>query len=391
MFSSKINFSHRSNRLLLLLEEKKHAGIDIIDLTQSNPSQAGLQPDAEKVRTALSHPDIMQYEPSPKGLPEARVAVCEYYRSLGIEKDPETIFLTSSTSEAYSCLFKLLANPGDEFMVPAPSYPLFESLALLDSVKLVSYPLTYDANKGWRVNFETLEARISTRTRGVMAVNPNNPTGSFLSADELLQFDSLCAAHDMAFIVDEVFLNYSAASNPSPIISAVGNKALTFTLSGLSKPLCLPQVKLGWICVSGNPDLMSEASEKLEYILDAYLGVNAMVQLGAAQLLKTGPSIQNKVLQRIKQNEDLLKDKFLGQKKISLLLREGGWYAILYLGDHVSDEDFALNLLEKTNVNVHPGYYYDFREDGYLVISLICQPEEFLQGIERILKFVENI
>jgi aspartate/methionine/tyrosine aminotransferase len=328
----------------------------------------------------------MHYEPQPRGLLEARAAVARYYReSHQVEIDPERLLLTTSTSEAYSYVFRLLCNPGDEILVPKPSYPLFEFLADLADVKLVPYPLLYD--HGWQIDFASLEKATTTRSRTVILVHPNNPTGSYVSSTEMAALNALCREHNLALIADEVFLDYAHDRKPRRSF-ATNQDALTFTLSGISKISALPQMKLAWIAISGPPEVVEAAGARLEIIADTYLSMNAPVQLAAPVLLDQRKRIQPILLDRLRRNLAELDAQLASHPSCTRLQVDGGWYAVLRVPVIESDEDLAIRLLKKGGVSVHPGHFYDFPNDGYLVLSLITEPAEFREGVTRLLQLV---
>lgn len=386
MFSSRLGGDFATNTLLDALAAKRAAGVEIIDLTESNPTRAGFTYDETGILNALARPATLLYEPSPRGLPAARQAVADYYRDRDRIVHPDSIFLTASTSEAYSYLFKLLADPGDEVLAPQPSYPLFDFLAALDSARLIPYPLNYDEAAGWRINFERLQAAIDSRTRAIVVVNPNNPTGSFLKRRELAELNALCAGRNLALIVDEVFSDYGRGEDADRVQTTVGNEGcLTFALGGLSKIAGLPQVKLGWIQISGPAAMAAEAAARLEFIADTYLSVSAPAQHAAPALLANRQPIQKQIAARVDGNYDWLKRE-CGAGGPRLLDREGGWYAALEFRDSVSDDERAGTLLELDDVFAHPGYFYDFSHEGFLVLSLLTPVEQFQTGVARILR-----
>ena len=388
MFSQRTNWQLSPNALTRALEEARASGQRILDLTISNPTEAGIYPDTVAVLAALSNPEAMHYDPQPRGLLVAREAVCRYYReSHGVTNlDPEHLILTTSTSEAYSYVFRLLCNPGDEILVPKPSYPLFEFLADLADVKLVPYPLLYD--HGWQIDFDSLHKVANPRCRAVILVHPNNPTGSYVSANETSALNSLCREHELALIVDEVFLDYSHDATPRR--SFVANvDALTFTLSGISKISALPQMKLAWVATGGPKDIVAEAGARLEVIADTFLSMNTPVQLAAGVLLDQRKQIQPIVLERLRANLAELEQQLLKHPSCARLQVEGGWYAVLRVPAIESDEDLAVRLLRKASVSVHPGHFYDFPNDGHLVLSLITEPATFREGVTRLLSVVE--
>jgi aspartate/methionine/tyrosine aminotransferase len=387
MFSHRTNWPLVHNAFTLALQELRASGQKIFDLTISNPPEAGIRPNPQTVLTALADPESMCYDPQPRGLVSARQAVSRYYREshgiLGL--DPQRILLTTSTSEAYSYVFRLLCNPGDEILVPKPSYPLFEFLADLSDVKLVPYPLIYD--HGWQIDFDSLRGAATARTRGVIVVHPNNPTGSYASGPEILALNRFCADGNLALIVDEVFLDYSHVGTPH--LSFVSNTdALTFTMSGLSKISALPQMKFSWLVTSGPKDLVSQAGARLEIIADTFLSMNAPVQLAAPSLLEQRKHVQPMLLARLRTNLAELDQQLTNTPSCTRLNMEGGWYAVVRVPVVQSDEDLAIALLREKGVVVHPGHFYDFPNDGYLVLSLITEPDIFRQGVSRALELI---
>jgi len=387
MFSQRTNWRLTPNALTRALEEARASGQQILDLTVSNPTQASVRPDSEIVLAALANPEAMHYDPQPRGLLAARQAVCRYYREAHevFDLDPERLILTTSTSEAYSYVFRLLCNPGDEILVPKPSYPLFEFLADLADVKLVPYPLLYD--HGWQIDFDSLYKAATAQTRAVILVHPNNPTGSYVSASETSALNVFCRDYGLALIVDEVFLDYS--HDDAPRRSFVTNAdALTFTLSGVSKISALPQMKFAWVTTSGPEEMVAEAGARLEIVADTYLSMNAPVQLAGPVLLDQRKQVQPILLDRLRVNLAELDAQLAGRPSCSRLLVEGGWYVILRVPAIESDEDLAIRLLRKARVSVHPGHFYDFPNEGHLVVSLITEPADFREGVARLLVVV---
>src|SRR5450631_3857418 len=434
MFSDRTNWKLAQNRFTVALEEVRAGGARVLDLTVSNPTRAGLHYDEAAILGALSSPRALDYDPQSKGLLEAREAVAGYYRdrsgrgerdvasNVSTDVDAERIVLTTSTSEGYSFVFRLLCNAGDELLVPKPSYPLFEFLADLEDVRLVPYPLIYD--HGWQMDFPSLEKAVTARTRGVVVVHPNNPTGSFVQGGEVEMLNSFCREHELAVIADEVFLDYglkslgakappqeepnrSAESAAPPKTEAppksgapakseegdgrhrsfAGNQdVLTFALSGLSKIAALPQMKVAWVVTSGPRDLAGVAMERLEVIADTYLSMNAPVQWAVPALLGQRENIQRQLLERVQENLRELDRQLAGQKACQRLKVQGGWYAVLRVPVTRSDEELAIELVREQSVLVHPGHFYDFPSDGYLVLSLITPRGEFAEGIGEVLK-----
>jgi alanine-synthesizing transaminase len=389
MFSHRTNWRLTPNALTRAIEKARTSGQKILDLTVSNPTEAGVRPDSEIVLAALANPEAMHYDPQPCGLLEARQAVCRYYRESHevSDLDPERLILTTSTSEAYSYVFRLLCNAADEILVPKPSYPLFEFLADLADVELVPYPLLYD--HGWQIDFDSLYRATTPRTRAVILVHPNNPTGSYVSASETSALNAFCRDYGTALIVDEVFLDY--AHNGVPRSSFLTNAdALTFTLSGISKISALPQMKLAWVATSGpqDQDMVAEAVARLEIIADTYLSMNTPVQLAAPVLLDQRKQIQPILLDRLRVNLAELDRQLASRPSCVRLLVEGGWYVVLRVPAIESDEDLAIRLLREASVSVHPGHFYDFPSEGYLVLSLITEPADFREGVDRLLNVV---
>jgi alanine-synthesizing transaminase len=386
VFARRTNWTLTQNRYTKAVEAYCASGRRPLDLTASNPTTIGLLYDHEKIVAALTHPNALRYEPASKGILPARDAVAGYYAELGAAVLAEDLVLTVSTSEAYTYCFRLLCDPGDEVLIPAPSYPLFEFLADLQDVKLVPYELVYD--HGWQIEFESLRRAITPRTRVVMVVHPNNPTGSYLKQWEIDRLNELCSEHSLAIVADEVFLDYNLEPEQTRPTLAANKGALTFTLSGLSKISALPQIKVAWLCVSGPEDLAREAMARLEVIADTYLSPNAPVQWAIPALLETRRSIQQQLCERVQRNLAEL-DAQLGTHMAASRLRvEGGWYAVLRVPVTRTDEELAIVLLENDGVLVHPGHFFDFPCDGYLVLSLITPGDEFKSGVTKILKFL---
>ncbi len=385
MFSARLNWSQEPNRLAILLAEKRHAGAPVLDLTESNPTRVGLAYPQAKILAALADASALRYHPSPRGLDTAREAVAGYYRDRGTLIHSRNVLLTASTSEAYAYLFKLLANPGDEILAPRPSYPLFEFLAGLESVHIRQYPLRYDGV--WHVDFDALEQAITPRTRSIVVVNPNNPTGSFLKRAELDVLDALAAERGLAILSDEVFRDYAFAEDTGRVSTLAGEhlsntpRALTFSMSGLSKIAGLPQMKLGWIVVSG-PD-SSQALDALELIADTYLSVSTPVQVALPRLLELSNGILQQVRERTASNLARLREALHGSAA-TLLRTEGGWYAVLQVPRTRTEEEWTLHLLDEHDVLVQPGFFFDFESEAFLVLSLLPDPAAFTEGLVRL-------
>jgi alanine-synthesizing transaminase len=382
MFSDRTNWKLTQNRLTEAFERARSSGARVLDLTISNPTRAGLHYDEKQILQSLASPQSLYYDPQPKGLPSARAAVAAYYQTQhGIQLDPEHLILTTSTSEGYSFVFRLLCNPGDELLVPKPSYPLFEFLADLQDVKLVPYPLIYD--HGWQMDFPSLQKALTKRTRGVVVVHPNNPTGSYVHQDEQESLNRLCREHELALIADEVFLDYAPDRAPRQSFAA-NQDVLTFTLSGVSKITALPQMKVAWIVTSGPAAKVDPALARLEVIADTYLSMNAPIQWALPALLAQRKSIQQQLLDRVLGNLAELDRQLAAQKTCQRLTVEGGWYAVLRVPVTQTDEELAIDLLRRKSVLVHPGHFYDFPSDGYLVLSLITPKAEFAEALQRV-------
>lgn len=389
MFASRTQWSLAPNRLSLEIEELRRRGVPLLDLTESNPTRCGFAFDTQAVLEALTDPRALSYEPDPRGLLFARRAVADYYAERGITLDPSQIFLTTSTSEAYSFVFRLLADAGDNILAPQPSYPLFDFLAGLNDVGIVPYPLIYD--QGWQIDFPMVEKRLDPRARAILVVHPNNPTGSFVRRRELDALLAFCRSRSLALVADEVFADYSWAADPRRVAShAAVTEALTFTLSGLSKISALPQMKLAWLVVNGPPELLRSALARMEIIADTYLSVSAPLALALPRLLETRRALQLQILERVTSNLKLLDAQLTSRQPVSRLVVEGGWYVILRLPSIRTDEEWAMELAGKDGVLVHPGHFFDFASDGYLVVSLLPKPETFQEGITRILARVSN-
>jgi alanine-synthesizing transaminase len=381
MFSSRLAWDARPNPLSLLLERKRAAGAEVLDLTESNPTHAAIAYPTDAIIAALSDHRSLLYNPIPAGLLAAREAVAEYY---GGRVEPERIILTASTSEAYAYLFKLLANPGDEVLVPRPSYPLFDYLAALENVCVRHYRLAYDG--AWHIDFESLLSQASELTRAVVLVNPNNPTGSFLKREERARLSRFCAERGLALICDEVFADYAFEEDPERLRSLVDEQgALAFSLSGMSKVAGLPQLKLGWIVASGPDGPRRRALENLELIADTYLSVGTPVQWAAPKLLALRNEIQTAILSRVRSNRGFLTGSIGRESPFRALPAEGGWYAVIQAPRVRSEEQWALHLLENDGVLVQPGFFFDFESEAFLVVSLLTPATVFREGIRRLL------
>jgi alanine-synthesizing transaminase len=389
MFASRTNWNLQPNRFAKALEEHRRSGKPLFDLTNSNPTTCGFSYPEERLFAALKDSRALRYEPESQGLRQAREAIADYYRgrpgffSAQAHVDPSRIVLTSSTSEAYNYIFRLLCDVGDEVLVPAPSYPLFEYLADLADIRPAPYPLIYD--QGWQIDFPALFAALSPRTKAIMVVHPNNPTGSFVKRREAEKLAEICARRNLAIIADEVFLDCADGADP-PSTFASGSPALTFTLSGLSKISLLPQMKLGWIVVSGPDELVDAAMQRLDVIGDTYLSPSTPGQLALGEMLSMRGDLQLQMRQRLCSNLKVL-DALLQQSSVDRLRREGGWYAVLRVPARGSDENLTIELLQSCDVLVQPGHFFDFPHDGFVIVSLITREAEFQDGARRLRDF----
>jgi aspartate/methionine/tyrosine aminotransferase len=385
-FSSRIASVAAENRLAALVSRLKSEGKAILNMAESNPTRCGLQ--APGVLEALARPESLAYAPDPRGLPVARKALAER-----LSCNPDELFLASSSSEAYGWLFKLLCDPGDAVLVPKPGYPLFDYLAGLEGVRALPYALEYRHPRGWTIDIDRLLIDAERRgAKAVVLINPNNPTGSYIRADERPRIVAACASAGIAIIADEVFFPYALEDDGAQ--RSFGGEAgcLCFTLDGLSKLLCLPQLKLGWIRLSGPASAVAEANSRLEIIADAYLSASAPVMNALPDLLPAADSFVLSLRKRMKENLSVLRAQFEGEGSPYRVLRcEGGWTALLECPRVASDEELALGLLLDAGVLAHPGYFFDFERDGYLALSLIVPPADFARGAAAIRGYLDGL
>jgi len=385
MFSRRTLHDSEPNGIVRALRARRAAGLPVCDLTQSNPTVIGLPYDRERLLRALSDPGSLVYEPESFGLPRARRAVQSLTRQLGFEIPESQILLTSSTSEAYAFLFKLLCDPGDEVLIPRPSYPLFEHLAALEHVSVVNYSLAYDG--AWHIDFDSLRRAIGDRTRAIVVVNPNNPTGSFLKQDELAALSEL----GLPIISDEVFSSFALGPDPRRASSALGAQGvLCFALGGLSKLAALPQMKLAWTCVAGPSSVLAQALPRLELIADTFLSPSTPVQNALPEILASRGPVEQALLARIKANFALLRRTLRGSAATPLFL-EGGWYGAVRLPALETETEWVLRLLETDGVLAQPGWFYDFLDGAHLVLSLITEEATFALGVALIAERVRLV
>jgi alanine-synthesizing transaminase len=388
-FSNRTRWDLTPNPLSRLLDEKRHEGVTIINLTESNPTACGFEYPKKEILEAFSSEKIMEYHPHPKGVLACREIIADYYKSLNIPANPENIFLTASSSEAYAWIFRLLANPGDRILVPSPSYPLFDFLAQLNDIEIEYYPLEYDET--WKIDFGTLSNKISPKTKAILLVHPNNPTGSYVSEEERVKLNQIASRNNLALVSDEVFFDYVFDHGQSSFSSFAGNKeVLTFALNGISKMLALPQMKLGWMVVDGPESLRKAAVEKMEIIADTYLSVNTPIQTAFPEIMKLKTGIQKQILARLNQNKKTLFEIIQNHPSCEYLKSEGGWYALLKVPKIRTDDEWTLTFLKHDDVLIHPGHFYNFDQEGYLVISLLGKNDDLDSGLNKIFSRISS-
>jgi len=385
MFSRRVPHDLTRNRLTAALASMRADGRPFADLTATNPTRAGLSYPADLL-APLAATAGLEYRPEPLGARAAREAVAADYARQGVVVTADRIALTASTSDAYAMLFKLLADAGDEILIPRPSYPLFDHLASLDLVATRSYDLEYHG--AWTIDFASLTRGLSDRTRAVLLVSPNNPTGSFVARGELDRLAALCAERDIAIVADEVFADYELEPGAAAAAGRAADvrEALTFSLGGLSKSIGLPQAKLGWIAVAGPERLTVPAIERLELICDTYLSVSTPVQVAVPTLLDRGAAVRAQIASRVAANYRRLQSAMAAVPACRALRADGGWSAVLQVPTLESEEDLVVHLLTTAGVLTHPGYFFDFARESYLIVSLLTPEPDFHDGVDRILR-----
>jgi len=383
MTSSRLPASLERNALARAIDAKRRRGVPVADLTESNPTRVGLSY-PPGLLAALADPQGLAYDPQPLGLWPARAAVAADFRRRGIVISADRVALTASTSEAYALLFKLFCDAGDAILVPRPSYPLFEHLARLESVTAVPYDLEYHGT--WRIDIDSVRRAASPRVKALLIVSPNNPTGSFLHRDDLAALSELAAGHGWPIIGDEVFADYGLDPSPAATHVMAASDVLTFSLGGLSKSAGLPQVKLGWIGFGGPAAKVDEALAAYEIVADTYLSVSTPVQVAASSLIEQGALVRAQILARVRDNLATLRTLAAGFSSIDVLPVEGGWSAVLQVPAVRSEDALALELLDQDDVLVHPGYFFDFPREAYLVVSLLPPPAVFAPAVSRVLR-----
>lgn len=380
MFSRRTTVQAAKNALAIALERTPPE----LDLSQSNPTRTKLAYPTHEIWAAFEQPVAAPYEPDPRGLPAARAAVAELLSQHGPAIDPGRIVLCSGTSEAYGFLFKLLCDPGDEVLIPAPSYPLFDDLCRLENVQTKSYPLHYDGE--WHIGLGELRAAVTDKTRAILVVSPNNPTGSYLKHSELTALEAL----GLPIISDEVFASYSLRPDRTRVWTARESSGLNFTLGGLSKHAGLPQWKVAWLSLGGPAELVADASARLEHIADTYLSVATPTQLALPALLRLSEEVRQSIHTRLSRNLNSLRRAIAASAAVSLLDAEGGFYATLRLPNTRSEEAWVLEFLERDSVHVQPGYFFDFPSEAYVVLSLLTDEAVFDEGVERLVRRVQT-
>jgi alanine-synthesizing transaminase len=382
MISSRLPKSLAPNAVARAIDAKRRSGAAILDLTETNPTSAGFTYPKELL-APLSNPRALEYDPQPLGLWSARAAVAADFRRRGIVISADRVALTSSTSEAYALLFKLLCDAGDAVLVPHPSYPLFEHLTQLEAVTAIPYALEYHGS--WRIDVDSLTRAATDRVRAILIVSPNNPTGSFLHKDDLDAVSNLAAARGWAIIGDEVFADYPLDPAPDATHVLAGADVLTFSLGGLSKSAGLPQLKLGWIGFGGPSTKVDEALAAYELIADTYLSVSTPVQAAASDLIEHGTAIRAQILTRVRRNLEALRKLAATHPTVSVLRMEGGWSAVIQVPQIHSEDVLVLELLDKDDVLVHPGYFFDFDREAFVIVSLLPEPATFDRAVTRLL------
>ena len=386
MFSQRLANHAELNALTRALGRLRTSGVAVVDLTESNPTHVGLSYPPDLLQT-LSAPEALRYEPAPLGRPDTRGAIAADHLRRGVPVDPDQVVLTASTSEAYAWLFKLLCDPGDAVMVPRPSYPLFEHLTRLEGVRTLPYDLAYHGR--WEIDVAALRAA-PPGVKAVIVVSPNNPTGSFISPRDLAEVSAVCGRCGWALVADEVFADYQLECDAPARDIAVHSDVLAFTLGGFSKALGLPQLKLGWMVVGGPTALRAPARSGLELIADTFLSVSTPVQLAAADLLARGAPVRAQIHERVRANLRTLRARAASFPACDVLRAEGGWSAVVRVPATRSEEQLVLQLLEQEHVLVHPGFFFDFQHEAFVVLSLLPEPHVFAAAVERVLRVAQS-
>jgi alanine-synthesizing transaminase len=388
MFSKRTNWDLQHNRLAQLIKERQANGLPIIDLTESNPTKCGFDYPVNEILTTFNKKANLDYRPEPRGDIKARQAVAGYYKDLDLVVNPENIFLTTSTSESYNIIFRLLMDVGDEILVPQPSYPLLDYLARINDVNIRHYQLRYDDE--WHIDFHSLRSSISEKTKAILLIHPNNPTGSYIKQDEYNSLIEIASTNNLALISDEVFSEFSFYEDDRRVKSFVGkDSVLTFTLNGISKMLGLPQMKLGWIVVDGDKIAAEAASPRLEVITDTFLSVSTPIQNALPDWLNLGTQMNCQIMNRIKHNYELLSKYASNNPMFRIYKIEGGWNVIIKILSNDLDEELSELLVRQYGIITQPGYFYDLEKKDCLVISLLVEEMLFRNGLEVIVRALE--
>lgn len=386
-YSQRLSWPLSPNSFSRLIEEKRRTGTDLLDLTVSNPAQALADYPHAQINRAYARVTDFSYTPDPFGSLQSRESIAAQYARRGIPVFPHQIALTASTSESYAVLLKLFCDPSDDILAPVPSYPLFEYLARLECVNVVPYRIVYDGS--WYIDFAHLLGQITPRTKAIIVVNPNNPTGSFLKARERQQLIELALKRHIPLICDEVFMDYSVTEPVDAVKTMIScQETLSFSLNGLSKMAGMPQVKLGWMVINGPLQCIEAARQRLELVLDTYLSVNTPTQSALSDLFEIGNRVQHRLAERINGNLLWLQSQ-MAATPLQVLHIEGGWSAILQLPRITPEEIWVQRLLTEQNVIVQPGYFFDLPTEAFIVVSLITPPEIFAEGVRRLLLLME--
>lgn len=387
-FSQRLSEHTSVNQITRAIDKRKHENVPMSDLSESNPTKALSSYPHTAIAKSLGKIQNFTYRPEARGILEARQSIARFYAERGIAVDPDDLFLTASTSEAYTHLFKLLCNPGEIILSPSPSYPLFEHLADLSSVMMKPYRLLYDGS--WHIDLEHLRSQICSRTKAIVVVNPNNPTGSFLARSELLMLREISEASRLPLIADEVFQDYPLSEELQPQSCLTSDESLpSFVMNGLSKTAGMPQMKLAWTIVRGPSAFRSAAFERIELMTDTYLSVSAPVQSALSDLLTIGDGIRQEIKQQCKTNLRRLQQTFEGTA-VTVLHLEGGWSAILRLPSILDEETWVLKLIREQNTIVQPGFFFDVVGGPHIVVSLLTYPEVFAKGTKAILRLLKE-
>lgn len=387
-FAERTAWESSDNPLSQALSAIKYDGQPWHDLTVSNPTQCGFDYSSKLFLRPLRNSNNLIYSPKSRGLQTAREEVVKYYASKNQTVYADRMLLTASSSEAYNYIFRLLFNPGDRVLIPSPSYPLFNYLAQINDADVALFPLRFEKEKdSWRIDFDHLAAVLTEKTKAIILVNPNNPTGSYIQKDELERLTSICQERNLAIICDEVFTDFPLAMDDNNVTSLVDvDKVLTFVIGGLSKALAMPQMKLSWVCVNGPRDVVDLAMHKLDIIADTFLSVATPPQNALEAWFDARDHIQSQIMTRLQTNLEILISMLTNNPSMHLLPVHGGWYVSIRIDGVEDDEEFAINLLQTKRTYVHPGYLFDFDDSGYIVLSLLTQPEDWKKGIKQLLE-----